>query len=95
MSLVLIAYILRGNVSELKGFFHLWYINRCCFHDLGAPVGSFSAPLKQIAQYMKDNVYQHNYANDLVWLDLSTTETMVKIVNLTCPPSCQDVAIVV
>lgn len=42
----------------------------------GAPVGSFSAPLKQIAQYMKDNVYQHNYANDLVWLDLSTTETM-------------------
>uniref|UniRef100_A0A1J3IIE4 Putative vacuolar protein sorting-associated protein 13A n=1 Tax=Noccaea caerulescens TaxID=107243 RepID=A0A1J3IIE4_NOCCA len=42
----------------------------------GAPVGTFSAPLKQVARYMKDNVYQHNYANDLVWLDLSTTETM-------------------
>ncbi|CAH8391411.1 unnamed protein product [Eruca vesicaria subsp. sativa] len=42
----------------------------------GAPVGTFSAPLKQIARYMKDNLYQHNYANDLVWLDLSTTETM-------------------
>ncbi|KAL1194607.1 hypothetical protein V5N11_031431 [Cardamine amara subsp. amara] len=42
----------------------------------GAPVGTFSAPLKQIARYMKNNLYQHNYANDLVWLDLSTTETM-------------------
>ncbi|VVA93348.1 unnamed protein product [Arabis nemorensis] len=43
----------------------------------GAPVGTFSAPLKQIARYMKDNLYQHNYADDLVWLDLSTTETMI------------------
>ncbi|XP_019086561.1 PREDICTED: uncharacterized protein LOC104718635 [Camelina sativa] len=41
----------------------------------GATVGTFSAPLKQIARYMKDNLHQHNYANDLVWLDLSTTET--------------------
>lgn len=38
----------------------------------GAPVGAFSAPLKQVARYMKDNQYEHNYANDLVWLDLST-----------------------
>ncbi|EOA17894.1 hypothetical protein CARUB_v10006303mg [Capsella rubella] len=41
----------------------------------GAIVGTFSAPLKQIARYMKDNLHQHNYANDFVWLDLSTTET--------------------
>lgn len=51
----------------------------------GAPVGTFSAPLKQVARYMKDNVYQHNYANDLVWLDLSTTETMVKNPELGMP----------
>ncbi|CAN8324888.1 unnamed protein product [Cochlearia groenlandica] len=42
----------------------------------GATVGTFSTPLKQIARYMMDNLYQHNYADDLVWLDLSTTETM-------------------
>lgn len=44
---------------------------------------------------MKDNLYQHNYADDLGWLDLSTTETTVKTSEVGMSfVSCQDVDII-
>ncbi|XP_010540792.1 PREDICTED: uncharacterized protein LOC104814451 [Tarenaya hassleriana] len=42
----------------------------------GASIGSFSVPLNQIAGYINDNLDQHNYVDDLVWIELFSTETM-------------------
>lgn len=48
------------------------------FDIAGEPVGFFSAPLNEMAVDVEDYVYQDDYLNNLTWIDLCSTESMVK-----------------
>ncbi|KAK9266873.1 hypothetical protein L1049_027132 [Liquidambar formosana] len=42
----------------------------------GDPVGFFSAPLKQIARSIQDSLNSYDYLNELMWIDLSSAESL-------------------
>lgn len=48
------------------------------FDIAGEPVGFFSAPLHEIAVDVENHVYQDDYLNNLMWIDLCPTDSMVK-----------------
>lgn len=50
------------------------------FDIAGDPVGFFSAPLNKIAVNGEDNLYQDDYLNNLTWIDLCSTESMVGVI---------------